>query len=341
MDKTDELTDLRVQTHVWETIQIRMKEESRYEAEGISTAIDKECTRLSTDTWWELQPSPAKICWVQWILWLGESSDSALCADPEENDFPGDRYQLMKLIISRQAHVLDNNKGKGKATMQTSVPSATSSRDSQSTGENPNGNIVPGNENKKAASPSKSNAQFDHITRSFAGINLNQGSTSQSYAGAAREGAKLPDAEDEMAAHWKIVQANAAAEQRRKGGHNFRAFMKRQTAATQKAPGAAEQQQMDRNLLSVDPHPKGQSTYMITLPNSKRYLSAIWGRDKSFFQIKNLIGVDVKFKREQNQLLIYAEADRCHTLLLTNKEQLKLLLVLTHRGLKVARSRRG
>jgi hypothetical protein len=187
--------------------------------------------------------------------------------------------------------------------------------------------------NKKAASPSKSNGLFGHINRGLAGINFNQGFASQSYSGAAREGAKLPDTEDKMAAHWRIVNENLAAEKRRMGAFHFNEFMKK-LAAVPKAPGTEELGQMSANLLLIDPRPKGKSTYMITLPYSKKAMNAIWGHNKSFFKIKEQLTVNIVFKHEGNQLLIYAEPDRCDMRLLDNPEHVKRMLVLAHGGLK-------
>jgi hypothetical protein len=91
---------------------------------------------------------------------------------------------------------------------------------------------------------------------------------------------------------------------------------------------------MDANLLLVDPRPDGKSTYIVTLPYTPAIKNALWGENRSFYAAKDVLGLNINFKANGTQLIIFPEPKRGDETLFDKPNIVKDRLDFAHGALK-------
>jgi hypothetical protein len=198
---------------------------------------------------------------------------------------------------------------------------------------------------RRSPSASSQNNAADEVAGGSAGLQIDNdfpplGSQPGSYIGVARKGAELPVPEDAMKAHWKMVDENIRADQRRMGAFQTRKMEAKQAAIARRVPNPMEtQMRLDANLLLVDPRPEGHSTYMIELGNSPAIKEALLGRRKSLYSVEKSLGVRITWDHRGQSLYVFPEAYRGDPLLLEQAHVVKRKLEFAYGALKFWRWR--
>ncbi|KAH8795454.1 hypothetical protein BGZ57DRAFT_998628 [Hyaloscypha finlandica] len=267
-------------------------------------------------------------CWLQYMVWT--QSDQP--PHHSDEDFPGDVQLIKKLLM--QKLLAGIGRKHTPPPEDTSPPGPSRNRKSPRTRRSP------------SASSSQNNA-VDEVAEGFAGLQISNdfpplGSQPGSYIGAARKGAELPAPEDATKAHWKIVDENIRASQRRMGAFQFAKLQDKQAAIAKRVPNPMERQnRMDANLLLVDPRPQGHSTYMVKLGNSPAIKEALLGRKKSLYLAEKSLGVQITWEHQGQSLYVFPGARRGDPLLLDQPDVVKRNLEFAYGAVKFWRWRLG